>query len=270
MRRDTHPLTDDHSFAGAFAAGLLAPDMAVPDVILAASAARYAVYRNNITVSLIEALAATFPATKRIVGDDFFRAMARTHIRACPPRSPLLFHYGSAFAAFIDTYPPASGMPWLADVARIERAWLDAYHAAEAGTLSAQDFARVDPARLGDIVLTPHPAARVLSSAYPAVSIFSANRKDEPVGRIAAREGEDALITRPGADVIVRLLPPGGAIFLRTLMDGEDLATAAGAALASQNSFDLALNLAGLIETGAFSTLAFGSPSDDARQHDDA
>ena len=147
---------------------------------------RYNVYRNNVTVSLIEALAATFPATRRITGEDFFRAMARFHIRASPPTSPLLFEYGRDFPGFIERYDYARSMPWLADVARIERAWLDAYHAADVPPLSSQDLAAIPPERLGEIVLVPHPATCIVVSPYPAVSIFAANRSAGPVGPINA------------------------------------------------------------------------------------
>ena len=74
---------------------------------------RYDVYRNNVTVSLIDALAAVFPATQRITGPEFFRAMARFHVRATPPTSPLLFEYGRDFPDFIAGYEHARAMPWL-------------------------------------------------------------------------------------------------------------------------------------------------------------
>src|SRR5258707_7002615 len=83
--------------------------------------ARYNVYRNNVTVSLIDALADIYPAVQRITGAEFFRAMARFHVRATPPTSPLLFEYGRDFPAFIEGYEYAQAMPWLADTARIER-----------------------------------------------------------------------------------------------------------------------------------------------------
>lgn len=82
---------------------------------------RYNVYRNNVIVSLINALADTYPAVQRITGVEFFRAMARFHVRATPPTSPLLFEYGRDFPAFIEGYEHAQDMPWLADTARIER-----------------------------------------------------------------------------------------------------------------------------------------------------
>ena len=149
-------------------------------------------------------------------------------------------------------------MPWLADVARIERAWLDAYHAADAEPLAPQALASIPPERLADTVLTPHPATRIVRSRFPAVTIFAANRSDGPVGRIEATEPEDALVTRPGLEVIVRHLPPGGAVFLTRLIAGEPLGAAAAAALADSPAFDLSANIAGMLEAGAFTAADHG------------
>ena len=177
------------SYASGFVSGLLDPDRPTPQVLTGpngkAAQRRYNVYRNNVTVSLIEALAAAFPATLRISGEDFFRAMARFHIRATPPTSPLLFEYGRDFPAFIEHYEYARSMLWLADVARIEQAWLNAYHAADASPLSSETLASLPPHALAETRFVPHPAIRVLRSNYPAVTIFAVNRNPGPVGRIA-------------------------------------------------------------------------------------
>jgi hypothetical protein len=244
-----------------FTSGLLDPGIAPAGIAGPrgkAAVKRYNVYRNNVTVSLIGALAETFPATRRIAGDDFFRAMARFHIRATPPTSPLLFEYGRDFADFIETYEYARQMPWLADVARIERAWLDAYHAADAEPVAAEALAAIAPDRLGDTRFAPHPAAQILRSRFPAVTIFAANRSDGPVAPIRTTDPEDALVTRPGMEVTVRRLPPGAALFLTRLIDGEPLAAAAGAALAEAPGFDLSGAIAGMIEAGAFSAIQPG------------
>ncbi len=249
-------------FAAAFAPGLTDPTRATPaDVVgLAGKAAikRYNVYRNNVTVSQIDALAATYPAVQRITGVEFFRAMARFHVRATPPTSPLLFEYGRDFPAFIEGYEYAQDMPWLADTARIERAWLDAYHAADAPPLSPDALAAVPSDRLADVVFTVHPAAVVARSAYPAVSIFAMNRVEGPSPPLRSNAAEDALITRPDLEVAVRLLPPGGALFLKRLIDGETLGAAAAAALAETPSFDLPANISGMMEAGVFTTLHLG------------
>ncbi len=134
------------SYAAVLAPGLIDPDYETPAGVVGprgkGAVKRYNVYRNNVTVSLIDALAAAFPATQRITGVEFFRAMARFHVRETPPRSPLLFEYGHDFPDFIAHYDYAQPMPYLADTARIERAWLDAYHAADMPPLPAQKLAR--------------------------------------------------------------------------------------------------------------------------------
>jgi hypothetical protein len=246
-------------YARALSEGLLDARVAPPKMVQGppgkAADKRYAVYRNNVTVSLINALVAIFPATMRITGADFFRQMARSHIRSTPPTSPLLFEYGRDFPAFVERYEPAASLPWLADVARVERAWLDAYHAADAPALAPSALAAVPPALLADLVFIAHPSTRIVRSQFPAVTIFAANRVDAPGERIAAAGPEDGLVSRPHMDVVVRRLPQGAAVFLSSLIEGMTLGSAVAAALAAEAEFDLAANLAGMIEAGAFTRI---------------
>src|SRR5271155_5981462 len=156
MRVAENPAADRRyrlTFAGAFCPALLDPQSDAPAIVAGprhkAAVKRYNVYRNNVTVSLIDALAAIFPATQRITGVEFFRAMARFHIRETPPTSPLLFEYGRDFPSFIEHYEYTQAMPWLPDVARLERAWLDAYHAVD--TEKGRKIRADDPGRrVGD------------------------------------------------------------------------------------------------------------------------
>ncbi|MBR0930903.1 putative DNA-binding domain-containing protein [Bradyrhizobium diazoefficiens] len=248
------------SFAAAFAPALLDPTRKTPGIVTGpngkAAGRRYDVYRNNVTVSLIEALAAIYPAVQRITGLEFFRAMARFHVRSHPPSSPLLFQYGRDFPDFIEAYEHAQDMPWLADVARIERAWLDAYHARDAAPLSPVRLSAIAPERLADTVFIPHPAMRIVRSQFSAVTIFAANRGSAPTARIDASRPEDALITRPEFDVVVRHLPPAGAVFAACLASGQPLGEAAATALDASPDFDIASNITGLIDAGAFTSAA--------------
>ncbi|MFK0274353.1 putative DNA-binding domain-containing protein [Ensifer sp. NPDC090286] len=256
------PIGRAGSYAAGFVPPLLAPDRPTPAAVAGpngkAAVKRFNVYRNNVTVSLIEALAATFPATERITGEAFFRAMARFHVRETPPNSPLLFEYGHDFPDFIARYEYAKGMPWLADVARIERAWLDAYHAADAPALAPSALSLVPPERLGDVVFEPHPASRIARSDYPAVTIFAVNRGRGPVGRIETADPESALITRPGLDVIVRNLAPGADLLLSRLLAGVPLAAAAAEAATRSPTLDLTTAIATALEAGAFAAIHHG------------
>ncbi|SFH12079.1 Putative DNA-binding domain-containing protein [Ensifer sp. OV372] len=256
------PLDRIGNYAAGFVPPLLAPDRPTPALVAGpngkAAVKRFNVYRNNVTVSLIEALAATFPATERITGEAFFRAMARFHVRETPPVSPLLFEYGRDFPGFIARYEYAQSMPWLADVARIERAWLDAYHAADAPALPPSALSLIAPEQLGGVVFDPHPATRLVRSDYPAVTIFAVNRESGPVGRVETADAESALITRPDLEVIVRRLAPGADLLLSRLLAGIPLAAAAADAATQCPTLDLAAAIATALEAGAFTATHHG------------
>jgi hypothetical protein len=155
-----------------FAAALLSTATPVPDsirgVLRGRAERRFAVYRNNVAASLIGALAGRFPVVRRLVAEEFFRAMAHDYVVQDPPRSPLLFQYGESFAQFIDGFAPAAPIPYLADVARLEYLRGLAYHAADAEPLPAAAFAALDGGRLAAFKVRLHPSVFVLASDYPS------------------------------------------------------------------------------------------------------
>ena len=111
----------------AWCAALLDPDREVPPGLSTWNgsdpAQRFAVYRNNVTVSLMDALAETFPVCQAMVGAPHFRDLARAFVRRHPPRSPVLARYGHGFADFIAECTLAAPWPYLPDLARLELAW---------------------------------------------------------------------------------------------------------------------------------------------------
>ncbi|MDK4713659.1 DNA-binding domain-containing protein [Rhizobium sp. CNPSo 4039] len=239
-----------------FAAALIDPDLAVPDGLTAWNgrqpARRFGVYRNNVAIGLIGALASRFPAAERIVGEEFFAAMAHEFIRMHPPRSPLLLAYGDDFPDFAGSFEPAQEIPYLADVMRLEALRGRAYHAADAIPLDAALMATIEPAGLAELTFVPHPSASVARSAYPAITIWAMNTGEIELADINDWTGEDALVIRPQMIVEVHRLPPGGATFLEELFSGAALGQAYETALAEAANFDLSANLAGAFTAGAF------------------
>lgn len=245
-----------HEFATAFVDGIRsgvlpagltarAPDEA---------ARRFGVYRNNVIHGLTEALRARFPALERLVGSEFFGAMAREFIRDHPPDGPILQRWGDAMPLFLDSFPPVAGLPYLADVARVELARGRAYHAADA--------APVDPARLTALALddarairlTLHPSVQILALTQPGGTIWAAQQPDGPPPPCAKDWGpETVLVARAGlADVRVRVLPPDEAAFVAAL----DAGVAFGAAVrAVANRFDPAPALAALLAAGLITSV---------------
>lgn len=241
-------------FEDSFARALLNPQQAVPESIVAeagtAPARRFAVHRNNFVAGLVKALQARFPVVEKIVGQEFFAAMARAFVAQKPPRTPVLAAYGDEFPAFIAGFAPARALAYLADVARLEAARTRAYHAADAVPVDPSRFATLDPNAVGDIRIDLHPSAAIVRSVHPIVAIWAMNSGERKLAPIEPWHGEDALVIRPHLDVEVRLLPPGAATFLEALGAGRPLREAAEAALADHADFDLSRGLAGLIGTG--------------------
>ena len=212
-------------------------------------ARRFAVYRNNVAVGLIAAIEARYPVVRRLVGDDFFRAMAGAFAAQEKPRTPILIHYGARFADFIGGFEPAREIVYLADVARLENAWVESYHSAEAAPLAIADLETLDPADYAALRFAPHPAARLLRMAHPGASIWAAHQGPGEPRPPGAWVAEDALVTRPEADVCVRALPPGGWAFANALFAGDSLGEAAE--ICAGDGVDPGSHLVGLIEAGA-------------------
>lgn len=211
----------------AFAAALLDPEACVPAGIVdhegRPAPKRFSVYRNNVASSLTRALEAAFPTVRKLVGDEFFAAMAVVFLRAHPPRSRMLMLYGAEFPAFLEAFPPVANLGYLPDVARLDQAMRESYHAADSRALDEAAFQRLIGADLAGLRLSLAPSLRLVRSAWPIVSIWLANAEGGPSPRPVA---EDALILRPEFDPRPRCLPPGGGAFVAGLMAGETLGAA--------------------------------------------
>ncbi|WP_244598315.1 DNA-binding domain-containing protein [Pseudohoeflea suaedae] len=244
----------------AFGSALLDPDIPLPVGVTGPrgkkAEKRFAVYRNNVVVSLVNALGDIFPAIRTLVGRNNFGHIAGKFVRAFPPGSPLLFEYGRDFPDFIAGLDPLRKYAYLPDVARLERAWLDAFHAADAVPLGFDALAAIEPAQLGELVFTAHPATRIVESDHAIVAITMRSRAGASLAGIKPDTPETALVTRPDAAVELRALDRAGGTFFRSLLHGEPLGAAAGRATEADGHFDLAAAIAALIESGAFTALS--------------
>lgn len=242
---------------GTFARALLNPEEATPhglrDPYGMPALKRFAIYRNNVVAGLIEALKVSFPVVCRIVGEQFFKAMARVYVLENPPQSPVLLHYGETFAGFVDGFEPAASLPYLGDVARIERAWLDAYHAPEARPFSTSMRASIPLERVPTTQLHLHPSVRLMRSKFPSFTIWSTNIEGRTPRAVDLEAGgENVLLCRQAAEVKSHLLSDAGMEFIRSIASGRSIVEASGVALDVDNNFDLPTTLARMMEVGCF------------------
>lgn len=246
----------------AFAASLLDPSLPGPSGLTSWNGSdprqRFGVYRNNVIVSLTDALSDAFPVSRELVGDEFFRAMARAYIQVSPPRTRLMAFYGSGFPAFIETFAPAAPVPYLADVARLEYRRIVAYHAADVAPVSIDSVndAIADQASLPQLRLMLHPSVSVVESRWAVVSLWAAHQGALDLSTVLPTVAEAALILRHDLEVEVLKISDAAAAFVRELGAGAQFGDAATRAANIDDDFDLAGILSLLLQKYAITALA--------------
>jgi len=218
-----------------------------------AAAARLRVYRHHVFHSLASALGDTFVTVRALVGEGFFRMMARAYVARALPTQPVLAEYGVDFPAFVATYEPAQGLPYLADIARLDWALNAAFQAPRGAVLGVADLQAIPMEQLPAqrlalvpghaLICSPYPIDRIWQAAQPGADPESTALESEPARLLVVRREEDA------AFVSVAV---GEASFLAALADGETLEKAAGRGLSADPGFDLSAGFARFLGLGAF------------------
>ncbi|MEL7149637.1 MAG: DNA-binding domain-containing protein [Pseudomonadota bacterium] len=241
----------------AFREAVLTPDMPRPAGLSDGegnpAGRRFDVYRNNVAVSLTEALETAFPVIRKLVGDANFKLLAGAFLRQHPPSSPLMMFYGAEMPAFLATFEPTQTIGYLPDVARLELALRESYHAADAEPIDPTVLQTVTP----DVLLANHltlaPSLRLIRSPWPIHAIWRFNMDNGPKPTSVA---EDVVVLRADMDPEPVLLPPGGGTFLAAVLNGVPLGAAFETAASEVETFDLSQTLALLI--GAHAITDFG------------
>ncbi len=184
------------------------------------------VYRNNVRSAYLQVLRDTFPVVERLVGEEFFRHLAHEYFHAHRPSSPLVRDYGRELPAFIVSFSAAAGLPYLADVAGIEVAWLDAYHAPDASPTPLHVLYEALGRDPENAALEMHPSLRLLASPYPALSIWRHNREKRDGALKLPPGGENAIIVRPYASVETFVVSDAIFSVFRMLAGGAGLGAA--------------------------------------------
>ncbi len=259
----------------AWGTALRDPDRAVPAGLVTWNgsdpAQRFAVYRNNVTVSLMQALADTFPVCAASVGEACFRDLARAFVRRHPPRSPVLARYGEGFADFVAASRRAAPWPYLPDLARLELACLDALQAADASPLDPATLAAAlgRPETLPALRLSLHPSLATLDSPFAVVSRWAAQPGDGAPPVVDPDSPEHAWILRRGRSVRVLPMSAGDCRFVRALQAGATLGEAAATAAAGESGgerdaaggFDLTRCLAVLLREQILTGVTLTTPT---------
>lgn len=227
--------------------GLAAQQQAFSDALFAPAAEtglqlkhaeRFGLYRGNLTSTWGKALSAAYPVIAQLVGEEFFSAMAREYGRAHPSESGDLNQFGAHFERFLQTFEHARGLPYLADMARLEWQLHRIHYARHEQPLQAQD---IDPLTVEGQGFPWQPTAQLFASEWSVVPLWLAHQgqpfpptMDEP---------SRALLSRPRWTAQVTLLPAPEYAALQALNEGKTFGAALDAAFALDENFHVAASL---------------------------
>ncbi|MBI5919916.1 MAG: putative DNA-binding domain-containing protein [Nitrosomonadales bacterium] len=207
------------------------------------------VYRNNYRGNLHDALAGAYPVIQQLVGEEFFRYLARNFVEQHPSRSANLHHYGAELADFLSGFAPVQELAYLPDVAALEWACHVAYFLADEPMFDLGRLMQIAPERYSELRLRTHPACQVLRSNYPVSAIWHAHQPGADSDfRIELEGGHRlALVSRPGDAVQVSELSPADADWLLRIQAGVSLGETTAVTLEQFPEFDLQAALLKLV-----------------------
>jgi len=217
-----------------FFAGIFDRDTAIIDALLPSDTLmakdRLAIYRGSIFGLYTNALSAIYPVCERLFGEQFFDALCDRYIPEHPSTSPNLQDYGQSFAEFLQGFEPVASLPYMPDVARLEWAWHQAFHARSHEPLDSGRLSRVKEKEMEHIVFQLAPGATLLTSNYPVDRIWQCNQADVHDPAEIELDGctRHLLIWRQGLEMRIDPLNENQWLFLKTIEAQTSLSEIAG------------------------------------------
>jgi len=210
---------------------------------------RFSIYRDSVATIFSKSLAALYPVCEKLVGSDFFNALAAAYRQAHVSHSPDLNDYGEAFVDFVAQFSPTQSLPYLADVARLEQAWQCAFLNESVSMLDMSALAQQQP---DSLYLNLLPGCTLLDSVYPIDKIWQVNQDDytdEPIVDLD-EGGVDLMVYRAQWDIVMKRITAPQAFLLKYFAQGLSLDAVTIKALAQTPVIDIVVVLPQLVQLG--------------------
>ena len=204
---------------------------------------RLTIYRNSILGGISSGLMGIYPVCTRLVGETFFTNMVAGYLRQYPSGSPDMGDYGEFLANYLEIFlvkiNQQQDLRYLADVARLEWLWHQAFNAAELSLdseniLPLTELANVSSEQQGGIIFKLQPSLGLLTSNYPVDQIWQGNQlksgeQEDDITIELKEECREFVIWRSSdfAMNIERIMIAGGLAFLNDLQRGYSFAAIA-------------------------------------------
>lgn len=187
--------------------------------------ARFDIYRNNYAQGLHEALCDGFPMVLALLGRQRFHLLSVAYLEAMPPSSPLMLQLGATLPAFMDQFEALSSLPYAGDVARLDLALREVFHARDHVPVALG--AMQDDAALAEKKISLAPCARLFASQWAPYELWRYLADDGPPPDFDAPHSASALVFRYAGELHVMGLSAPQTRFICRLVSGDTLAAAA-------------------------------------------
>ena len=193
---------------------------------------RLGVYRSGFPARIESALTDVYPALVHLIGTGARHALAHRYARflaeAPPPHSSNLNDAGDRLPVFLAGDPLTVDLPFLPDLAALERSIAAAFHARECEPFDARRLVSWEIDDLACARLRFQPSLAVVRSAWPIVELWEARETQVAEIDIDLRDRPQvAVVHRRGLEVVCRVADPLEADCLEGLRQGRPLGEAA-------------------------------------------
>jgi hypothetical protein len=203
------------------------------------------VYRNNYRGNLHDTLAGAYPVLRQLVGEEFFRLMAKRFIEQHSSHSGNLHRYGGEMAEFLTHFENTQYLSYLPDMARLEWACHRAYFADDASPFDLTRLANIAPESYAELRWQLHPSCTLLATACPVAAIWQAHQNGANADfNIDPNSGGDRLLVyRNDLSVNIVNITPASLHWLEQLQQNISMGAATEATLSAHADFDVAATL---------------------------
>ena len=213
-----------------------------------------AVYRNGFIKTCVKVLKSNYPVVMSLVGEDYFFNLARLFVQKYPPRQGSLTGYGLEFPQEIEDCINQHHLPYLADIAYLDRAWVECYFATDGPSLSGDDINKLegDAVSLTELPLSLAPWAQLVKTQFDVADLWTTLKHQGQLNSNVnvAPDNQTILVWRKEGAINLRQLTTGEQNFLAAVCRRETLGTSAQEALEADPEFDLTHYFAAFLQQG--------------------
>ena len=228
-------------------------DARVPDV-----EGRLNIYKNNTRLNLIDTLKNIYPVTHQLVGEEFFKTMARHYVIQVPMEVGNRNAYGSEFSDFINGFSEAKSLPYLSDMARLEYAYFNAGVTEEKETLT-QEGLQATLGEFGDVSFELNSNASYVDLTFNVDELWFLHQSDgADFSSFELIEGSrTVLVLRDASQMTwMKVLSAETAAFLADVSLGKSFAESMQIQMEKEANLEaLQMDFGYLLSQGAFTPL---------------